>query len=78
LREVEKHATPLGTFRESNRPQRYLGYVALMAQISNAEPAIYDDVAKHVIAQVVGWENPDPTMEQVLQLGNPTPNVTSM
>jgi hypothetical protein len=31
-----------------------------------------------VIAQVVGWENPDPTTEQVLQHGNPTPNVTSM
>jgi hypothetical protein len=31
-----------------------------------------------VIAQVVGWENPDPTTKKVLQLGNPTPNVTSM
>jgi hypothetical protein len=31
-----------------------------------------------VIVQVVGWENPDPTTKQVLQLGNPTPNVTSM
>jgi hypothetical protein len=31
-----------------------------------------------VIAQVVGWENPNPTTKQVLQLGNPTPNVTSM
>jgi hypothetical protein len=38
--------------------------------------SLYDMV--FVIAQVVGWENPDPTMEQVLQLGNPTPNVTSM
>jgi hypothetical protein len=28
--------------------------------------------------QVVGWAKPDPTMEQVLQLGNPTPNVTWM
>jgi hypothetical protein len=31
-----------------------------------------------VIVQVVGWAKPDPTMEQVLQLGNSTPNVTSM
>jgi hypothetical protein len=31
-----------------------------------------------VIAQVVGWAKPDPTTRQVLQLGNPTPNVTSM
>jgi hypothetical protein len=31
-----------------------------------------------VIAQVVGWENPEPPTKQVLKLGNPTPNVTSM
>jgi hypothetical protein len=31
-----------------------------------------------VIAHVVGWAKPNPTTEQVLQLGNPTPNVTSM
>jgi hypothetical protein len=31
-----------------------------------------------VIAQVVGWAKPDPTTKQVLKLGNPTPNVTSM
>jgi hypothetical protein len=31
-----------------------------------------------VIAQFVGWENPDPTTRKVIQLGNPTPNVTSM
>jgi hypothetical protein len=38
LREAKKHVAPLGTFRESNRPQRYSGYVALVAQISDAEP----------------------------------------
>jgi hypothetical protein len=31
-----------------------------------------------VIVQVVDWENTDPTTKQVLQLGNPTLNVTSM
>jgi hypothetical protein len=31
-----------------------------------------------VIAQVVGWAKPNPTTKKVLQLGNPTPNVTSM
>jgi hypothetical protein len=49
LREVEKHAALSGTFRESNRPQRYSGYVALMAQISDAEPTIYEDVAKQLV-----------------------------
>jgi len=32
----------------------------------------------HVIEYVVGWENPDLTTKQVLQLRNPTPNVTSI
>jgi hypothetical protein len=31
-----------------------------------------------VIVQSVGWEKSDPTTKQVLQLGDPTPNVTSM
>jgi hypothetical protein len=31
-----------------------------------------------VILQVVGWEKTKPTTKQVLQLGNPTPNVTLM
>jgi hypothetical protein len=31
-----------------------------------------------VIAQVVGWEKPTQPQKQVLQLGNPTPNVTLM
>jgi len=49
LREAEKHAAPSGTFRESNRPQRYSSYVALMAQISDAKPTIYEDVAKQQV-----------------------------
>jgi hypothetical protein len=44
-REAEKHATPSGTFKESNTPQRFLGYVALMAHISTAEPTNYEDAA---------------------------------
>jgi hypothetical protein len=46
LREAKKHAAPSGTFRESNRPQRYSDYVALMSQISDAKPTIYEDAAK--------------------------------
>jgi hypothetical protein len=38
----------------------------------------FAEIVKPVIVQVVGWEKPDPTTEQVLQLGNPTPNVTLM
>jgi hypothetical protein len=49
LQEAEKHASPSGTFRESNRPQRYSGYVPFMSQISDAEPTIYEDVAKQQV-----------------------------
>jgi hypothetical protein len=31
-----------------------------------------------IIAQVVGCENTDPTTKKVIELGNTTPNVTSM
>ena len=34
--EAEKHKAPLGTFRESIRPQKYSG---LMSQLINAEPS---------------------------------------
>ena len=33
LQEAEKHATPSGTFRESRRPQKFKGYVALVSSV---------------------------------------------
>jgi hypothetical protein len=41
-------------------------------------PSMYFVEKNPVIAQVVGLKNTEPTTNQVLQLGNPTPNVTSM
>jgi hypothetical protein len=49
LQEAGKYTTPSGTFKESKRPQRYSGYVAQMTQISDAEPTIYEDVAKQQV-----------------------------
>ena len=33
LQDAERHATPCGTFRESKRPQRFLGSFTLMSHI---------------------------------------------
>ena len=60
LREAEKHASPSSTFRESNRPQRFSGYVALMAQIGNAEPTNYEDVATQH-GKMPWWKNINPS-----------------
>jgi hypothetical protein len=49
LCEEKKHVAPSSTFKESNRPQRYSGYVALMSHISNAEPTISEDAAKQQV-----------------------------
>jgi hypothetical protein len=35
-------------------------------------------IIRTVMAQIVGWAKLEPTKEQVLQLWNPTPNVTLM
>jgi hypothetical protein len=46
LHEAKRHATPLGTFRESKRPQRYAGYVALVSNNSDAEPSLFEEANK--------------------------------
>jgi hypothetical protein len=38
VQEAKKIAAPKGTFRESKRPHRYGGYVALMSNISVMSP----------------------------------------
>ena len=46
LQEAKRHATPSGTFRESRRPQKFTGYVALVSHLSDAEPTLYEEAAK--------------------------------
>jgi hypothetical protein len=43
------------------KPQRYLGYVALMSQINDAEPTIYEDVAKQQVWKMPWWKNINPS-----------------
>jgi hypothetical protein len=47
----------------------------IQARIEEGRQNLLDGI---VIAQFVGWENHDPTTNQVIYLGNPTHNVTSM
>ena len=46
MQEAEKIVAPKGTFRESKRPHRFGGYVALMSNISDAEPSSFEEADK--------------------------------
>jgi hypothetical protein len=46
VQEAEKIAAPKVTFRESKRPHRFGGYVALMSSISDVEPSSFEEVEK--------------------------------
>jgi hypothetical protein len=46
LQEVEGHATPKGSFRESKRPHKFSSYVALMSNIIDSEPSTFEEVAE--------------------------------
>jgi len=46
LHEAKRHATPLGTIRESKRPQRYTSYVAFVSNISDAKPSLFEEANK--------------------------------
>jgi hypothetical protein len=46
MQEAEKIATPKEIFRESKTPHRYGSYVALMSNISDAEPSSFEEVDK--------------------------------
>jgi hypothetical protein len=46
MQEVENVAAPKGTFRESKKPHRYGGYVALMSIISDAKHSSFEEEDK--------------------------------
>ena len=46
MQEGEKHKAPLGTFRESIRPQKYSD---LMRQLVNVEPSSYKEAASQQV-----------------------------
>jgi hypothetical protein len=46
VQEEEKIVAPKGTFKESKRPHRYGGYVALMSNINDAELSSFEEANK--------------------------------
>lgn len=49
LQDVERCAIHIGTFRESQRPQRFFSYTALMSHIIDSEPSIYEDATSQQV-----------------------------
>jgi hypothetical protein len=49
LKEAEKHATPKGTFKESKKPNKYLGLIAQLNLVTDSEPSTFDEVVKHKV-----------------------------
>lgn len=49
MQEAEQFAYPRGTFRESKRPQRFSGYVALMCNLIEIEPSSVEEAAKQQV-----------------------------
>lgn len=46
MQEVERFSSPRGTFRESKRPQRFSGYLALICNLIESEPSSVEEAAK--------------------------------
>jgi hypothetical protein len=49
LQEVEGHAAPKGSFRESKRPHKFSSYVVLMSKIIDSKPSTFEEVAKQQV-----------------------------
>ena len=45
LKYAEKHEELVGSSRERNKPNKYVGYVALMSHISDSEASSYEEDA---------------------------------
>ena len=51
LQEVEKHATPSGSFKERRRPHIFSSYIALMSHIIDYEPSSYEEAANQQVGR---------------------------
>jgi len=49
LEVAERHIAPRGTFRESNKPSRYQGYLTAMSDIIQNEPSSFEEVVEHKV-----------------------------
>jgi hypothetical protein len=51
LQEVEGHVAPRGTFRESERPQRFLSCISAMSHIIDIGPSYHGEAASQQVWQ---------------------------
>jgi hypothetical protein len=49
LKEAKKHATPKDTFRESKKPDKYLGLTAQLNLVIDSKPFTFNEVVKHKV-----------------------------
>jgi len=49
LQDVLRHVVAIGTFRESNRPCKYPGYVVAMSTIIQVKPPTFEEVVKEQV-----------------------------
>ena len=75
LQDVEGHTTPRGTFRESKRPQIYLGYSMLVSHISDSKPSSFEEVVGHQVWKDAMMDEYQSIMENDVWDIVPIPNV---
>lgn len=49
MQDVEQHASPRGTFRESKKPSRFQGYFSAMRNIIQEEPCNFQEATKEQV-----------------------------
>eukprot|EP00253_Pinus_taeda_P003979 PITA_03979 len=49
LEDAKRHVAPRGTFRESDKPNSYQGYLATMSTIVQSEPCTFKEAVKHQV-----------------------------
>ena len=61
LQDAKRLVAPSGTFRESKRPQIFAGYVALVSNINDVEPSLFDEVTSCRFGEMPCWMNTSPS-----------------
>jgi hypothetical protein len=49
LKEAEKLSAPKGTFRESKKPDKYSGFIAMLNLVIDSEPSTFEEASKHQV-----------------------------
>ena len=60
LKDVERHFSPRGAFRESKKPNRYQGYLAAMSTIVQSKPGSFEQAVKHQAGRMLCTKSTSP------------------